>query len=443
MANVLVTGMSGTGKSTALDELGRRGFSVVDTDSTAWSEWIPAAGEWLWREDRIAELLASQEGDVLFVSGCMSNQGKFYDRFDAVVLLSAPLEVILERVANRTTNDYGKRPGELDLIRFHLETVEPLLRATCTHELDASLPLDDVVDALVAIGQSPKELTGTRSFLRRVRSCACACGRDASKASRTTATKLRNVGSGQCTLAAPSNQEGSTRKTTAVITTLPNQPMTRNSVASTMPQKPSSGRPTADAKSSTFQASQKITGPIRSTTRSAASATTSPPATRAPIPSRRKTRFTRESTRPILRHQNVDLAPARSSCMGKAATDRREGTTMKYLMLVCWDAEKMDAQTEPGPNDTPEEESFPWLDDLQARGRWITGDQLAPPRRARSVRVRDGKAIVSDGPFVETKEALGGFDIIECDSLEEAVEIAAGHPVAQMGTIEVRPFWGN
>ena len=117
----------------------------------------PGADEWLWREDRIAELLASEEDDVLYVSGCMSNQGKFYDRFDAVVLLSAPLDVIVERVANRTTNDYGKGPGELDLIRFHLESVEPLLRATCTHELDASRPLDDVVDALVAIGQSSKE----------------------------------------------------------------------------------------------------------------------------------------------------------------------------------------------------------------------------------------------------------------------------------------------
>ncbi len=155
--NVLVTGMSGTGKSTALVELGRRGYRVVDTDSRAWSEWISAADEWLWREDRMAELLASTEDDVLYVSGCMSNQGTFYDRFDAVVLLSAPLDVILERVANRTTNDYGKAPGELDLIRFHLETVEPLLRATCTHELDASKPLDDVVEALVAIGQSAKE----------------------------------------------------------------------------------------------------------------------------------------------------------------------------------------------------------------------------------------------------------------------------------------------
>lgn len=116
---------------------------------------------------------------------------------------------------------------------------------------------------------------------------------------------------------------------------------------------------------------------------------------------------------------------------------------MKFLMLVCWDAKKMDAQTEPDPTQISREESFPWLDDLRARGSWITGDQLAPPRRARSVRVRDGKAIVTDGPFIETKEAVGGFDIIECGSLEEAVEIAAEHPVAQTGTIEVRPLWGT
>ncbi len=116
---------------------------------------------------------------------------------------------------------------------------------------------------------------------------------------------------------------------------------------------------------------------------------------------------------------------------------------MRFLMLVCWDGESMDAQTEPDPTEASDEESFPWLDDLQARGLWVTGDQLAPPRRARSVRVRDGKAIVTDGPFAETKEAVGGFDIIECGSLDEAVEIAAGHPVAQMGTIEVRPLRGN
>jgi hypothetical protein len=155
MRRVLVTGMSG--KSTALTELGRRGFRVVDTDSPAWSEWIPAAGsgggEWLWREERIADLLASEDERTLYVSGCMSNQGKFYDRFDAIVLLSASAEVILDRVETRVTNDYGKGAGERDLILSHLDSVEPRLRATCTHEIDASRPLDDVVGALIAIGQ--------------------------------------------------------------------------------------------------------------------------------------------------------------------------------------------------------------------------------------------------------------------------------------------------
>ena len=115
---------------------------------------------------------------------------------------------------------------------------------------------------------------------------------------------------------------------------------------------------------------------------------------------------------------------------------------MKLLLLVCWDAERMNAQTEPDPGEPRDEEGFPWLDDLQARGMWVTGDQLAPPRRAKSVRVRDGKKMVTDGPFVETKEVVGGFDLIECSSLEEAVEIASEHPVAQIGTIEVRPLWG-
>jgi hypothetical protein len=59
------------------------------------------------------------------------------------------------------------------------------------------------------------------------------------------------------------------------------------------------------------------------------------------------------------------------------------------------------------------------------------------------VRVRDGKTLVTDGPFTETKEAVGGFDIIEAGSLEQAVEIASGHPIAAFGTIEVRPFWGT
>ncbi len=117
---------------------------------------------------------------------------------------------------------------------------------------------------------------------------------------------------------------------------------------------------------------------------------------------------------------------------------------MKYLLLVCWDTDRMNAQPDPEPPDpAAEDEGFPWLNDLRARGAWIIGDQLTPPRRGRSVRRRGGKAIVTDGPFTETKEAVGGFDLIEAASLEAAVEIASNHPVAEFGTIEVRPLLGG
>ena len=80
---------------------------------------------------------------------------------------------------------------------------------------------------------------------------------------------------------------------------------------------------------------------------------------------------------------------------------------MKYLLLVCWETDRMNGQTEPEraalpTDDDAEEEPFPWVDDLRARGIWQSGDQLAPPRRARTVRVRDGRTIVTDGPFSET-----------------------------------------
>jgi hypothetical protein len=110
---------------------------------------------WRWREDRIADLLASGTSGTLYVSGCSSNQGTFYDRFEAVVLHSAPADVILHRVDHRTTNDFGKAPGERDRILADLAVTEPRLRATCTHEIDASRPIDEVVDELIGIGREP------------------------------------------------------------------------------------------------------------------------------------------------------------------------------------------------------------------------------------------------------------------------------------------------
>ena len=145
--------MSGTGKSTALIELERRGFEVVDTDEPPWSEWSDEDGGYVWREDLIAELLARDDGPTLYVSGTVSNQGRFYSRFDAVVLLSAPAGVLLQRLESRTTNDYGKTREQRELILSHLAEVEPLLRASCTHEIDATRPIADVVAQLVEIGR--------------------------------------------------------------------------------------------------------------------------------------------------------------------------------------------------------------------------------------------------------------------------------------------------
>ena len=144
--------MSGAGKSTALAELAKRGFQVVETDAAPWSEWSEAEGGYVWREDLIAELLSRDDGATLYVSGAVSNQGRVYSRFDAVVLLSAPVQVLLRRIETRATNDYGKAADECALILGDVAEVEPLLRATCTHEIDATQAIADVVARLAEIG---------------------------------------------------------------------------------------------------------------------------------------------------------------------------------------------------------------------------------------------------------------------------------------------------
>jgi dephospho-CoA kinase len=158
VAVVLVTGMSGTGKSAALAELARRGHRVVDTDYGGYSEEVPSSGpggfEQVWREGRVEALLDGHDDGVLFVSGCVSNQGKFYPRFDAVVLLSAPAEVILERVVDRESNAFGRCAAERERVLDDLASVEPLLRAGATAEIDTRAALDEVVDELERIAES-------------------------------------------------------------------------------------------------------------------------------------------------------------------------------------------------------------------------------------------------------------------------------------------------
>ena len=154
MPKILVTGMSGTGKSTALRVLASRGHRVVDTDTDAWSEWVTLPDgslDWIWREDAIAALLAARDTGSLFVAGCRSNQGAFYPLFDHVALLSAPAAVLLARIDARTDNPYGKSAQERELVLRHLTEIEPLLRTTATVEIDASAPIAEVVDRLEAL----------------------------------------------------------------------------------------------------------------------------------------------------------------------------------------------------------------------------------------------------------------------------------------------------
>jgi dephospho-CoA kinase len=154
MPKILVTGMSGTGKSTALAELASRGHRVVDTDSDQWSHWVTLPDgerDWIWREPEMAALLDGHHDGALFVSGCKSNQGLFYPRFDHIVLLSAPADLILTRIAQRNTNPFGKTQAQRSQILADLAQVEPQLRRTATLEIDTRVPLAQVVTRLEAL----------------------------------------------------------------------------------------------------------------------------------------------------------------------------------------------------------------------------------------------------------------------------------------------------
>lgn len=153
-AIILVTGMSGTGKSSVLAELARRGHQTIDTDYDGWSEFLEDLGQ-VWREDCIDTLINEHNQGALFISGTVSNQWKFYSQFNAIVLLSAPLEVILERVASRKSNDYGKTTEQREEIINYVKTVEPLLRSGATFEIDTRKPIEQVATELELIITHP------------------------------------------------------------------------------------------------------------------------------------------------------------------------------------------------------------------------------------------------------------------------------------------------
>src|SRR5262245_7292501 len=107
---------------------------------------------------------------------------------------------------------------------------------------------------------------------------------------------------------------------------------------------------------------------------------------------------------------------------------------MQFMMFVATDAE---------PDEKPEQagDIEAWLDEVGRARKRVTGNRLRSKKQAKTVRVRKGKLLVMDGPFAETTEVIVGFDILECDSMEEAIAIAAKHPMARAGRIELREFF--
>ena len=106
-------------------------------------------------------------------------------------------------------------------------------------------------------------------------------------------------------------------------------------------------------------------------------------------------------------------------------------------MLVCV-AEGTELSPEEAARIGPDTEA--WVEEMDRRGVRLQGNQLRPVSDATTVSVRGGEVLIADGPFAETKEQIAGFDLLECASMDEAVQVAAKHPVARYGTIEVRPL---
>ncbi|MDT5039954.1 MAG: hypothetical protein QOE51_939 [Actinoplanes sp.] len=140
--------MSGAGKTTLLDQLAGRGYQTIDTDDDGWT--LP---DGTWDQPRMAALLAGRR-DVV-VSGTVANQGRFYDRFEHVILLSAPLDVLLDRVARRPNNPYGRTAEQRAEISRYRDEVEPLLRRGATMELDGRRPVHELAAELERLLTEP------------------------------------------------------------------------------------------------------------------------------------------------------------------------------------------------------------------------------------------------------------------------------------------------
>jgi hypothetical protein len=124
-------------------------------------------------------------------------------------------------------------------------------------------------------------------------------------------------------------------------------------------------------------------------------------------------------------------------------TDPALEPDMRYLILIYEQNSANPSPEPPAPGDVLATSAAynAYTQMLKERGAFLGGDALQPVTTATTVRVRDGETMTTDGPFAETKEALGGFYMIEAADLDEALEFAAACPAAQYGSIEIRPIW--
>jgi len=126
----------------------------------------------------------------------------------------------------------------------------------------------------------------------------------------------------------------------------------------------------------------------------------------------------------------VDLVASRSTF----DETHQARNPVRYILFVC-----VDPAAEPY---VPQEDNIEdWVAEMDQRNVRILGSRLKELKDARTIRRRNGKVIVTDGPFAETKEWIAGFDLLECDSLDEAIEVASQHPMARFGRLEIRPLW--
>ena len=159
MKRVLIKGMSGTGKSAVIRDLAARRYEAHDLDTSEWSQWIdvdpsdsptPARGkDWVWREDRVRALLLRPRYMPLFVSGCAENMGRLFHLIEEIVLLSAPVVTVMERLAARPGGDYGSSEDDRRKVRELIATIEPRLRELASHKIDTRRSTATTVDAVL------------------------------------------------------------------------------------------------------------------------------------------------------------------------------------------------------------------------------------------------------------------------------------------------------